>query len=541
MSYYSYLFETKSIQRFLFANGKLKDMVSGSDLIDGLLGKPLDQALAVVGLEASEQNCFRRAGGALYLAVEESERDKLARFRAVWRIVVSRLLPDLGQVDTITNGANAGEALRQGLQDLRAARNRPFPNLPLASPAAARDPRTGGVAVEVEHGESIDASTAAKRAFAGKSGAVVARFMGPDGASERYHWPNSFAEDAHHTVRFPMERRSHVALVHADGNGMGQVLRKLHQVLRDLNSGDYIRMFRYFSDGLAAATSAAAADASADLLAAANDKKVVPARPLVLGGDDLTLLIRDELAIGFAEKFLLAFEQQTEALLRDLVEQAPENTRDALREALPPHLSACAGIVFMKPAQPFAACHTISESLCKRAKNISSSTPNTTAGGNGPGVTPSTIAFHKLKAALMEDADELFKAELQTAGGLRLGLPAYAAKRSENGIPAMNGLRDLARPFEQGHLNAKRLRRLLTVIHQDAALAASEYQRWREVSDRKQINEFDRALETLLGPNVESTLPVAPMQGDGRATPLADLLVYLDTLPGQTPGEQDED
>ena len=559
MKYYGYLFEARSIQDFLFANGKLKDMVAGSEMVDILLSGPLDQALSAAGLDSKnfEKNCPRRAGAAFYLLAEETHSEELKRFRILWRLMVNHMLPGIEQVDVVSCGAAAQDALRNGFESLRAARNQRDPELPPASPAAQRDPRTGLVATTRDTGENIDIATAMKRSFKLPSNveSVAARFTGgalpPDGGA--WKWPNSFADDAQSDFRFPMQGRSHVALVHADGNGMGQLLMHLNEALEGLDISTYVRLFRGFSDGLAKATRAAAAKAAKVILDACNDLNVLPARPLVLGGDDITLIIRDDLAFEFAEIFLGAFETETEKMLVEMRDQVAKEGLSGLQDRLPEHLSACAGIVFMKPSQPFASCHDIAEGLCDRAKKIGRLSLTQTGESARTNVIPSGISFHKLKAALIEDEEELFKAEL-IAGReddretIHLGLPGYAVRVEAPSIPSITHLRALAEPFEDGTLNPKRLRRLLTLLHQAPALASQEYRRWREVSKPDGLIRFDTSLAQILGPTIDKELPTTPA-GSGEAsserkprrTPLADLLIYLETRPTEKGGSDHVD
>mgnify|MGYP005841058549 CR=1 FL=1 len=558
MTYYSYLFETRSIQEFLFANGKLKDMVSGSEMVDMLLSGPLDHALSAAGLDSEEfeKSCPRRAGGAFYLLAEDAHINKLNHFRILWRLLVNHMLPGIEQVDVVSSGAVAQDALRDGLKSLRAARNQRDPELPPASPATQRDPRTGMVAFTRDTGENIDMATAMKRSFRLPSNveSVAARFIGsalpPDGGV--WKWPNSFADDAHADLRFPMQGRSYVALIHADGNGMGQLLMHLNKAFEGLDTGVYVRLFRSFSDGLAKATRAAAAEASKVILDACNDLNVLPARPLVLGGDDITLIVRDDLAFEFTELFLAAFEKETENLLQEMRDQAAKDGVTELKDKLPEHLSACAGIVFMKPSQPFSSCHDIAEGLCDRAKKIGRSALMQAGESSTTKVIPSSISFHKLKAALIEDEEELFKAELVAEGHvdretIHLGLPGYAVQADASPIPSITHLKKLAEPFADGSLNPKRLRRLLTLLHQDPALARQEYRRWREVSKPVGLKRFDTSLAQILGPTIDEELP-ATVAGNAEATskppprlsPLVDLLIYLETLPTEK-GETDHD
>ena len=83
----------------------------------------------------------------------------------------------------------------------------------------------------------------------------------------------------------------------------------------------------------------------------------MPARPLVLGGDDLSLLIRADLALPFAVAFMQKFEELSALKLRDM----------AMGRNWGKLTSAC-GIAFVKSTFPFTEAHRLAEHLCREAK-----------------------------------------------------------------------------------------------------------------------------------------------------------------------------
>ena len=87
MNKFGYLFEARGIQRFLFATGKLKDMVDGSELIDFICGSGgyLDQVLDSLSLDPI---IVRKAGGVFYLVFEREEDAQ--RLQNVWRLAAAR-------------------------------------------------------------------------------------------------------------------------------------------------------------------------------------------------------------------------------------------------------------------------------------------------------------------------------------------------------------------------------------------------------------------------------------------------------------------
>ncbi len=157
-----------------------------------------------------------------------------------------------------------------------------------------------------------------------------------------------------------------LGVVHADGNGVGEILLRFgqHVGARDAaGNRRYADALRCFSADLDECCLAAFRDALPVLPAQrARDRPLFPAVPLVLGGDDLTLVCDGRWALPFAEAFLRAFERETagRAAVRDVA-------RAALgREAL----SACAGVAIVKTHFPFHLAYELAEELLRSAKTV---------------------------------------------------------------------------------------------------------------------------------------------------------------------------
>lgn len=529
MTVHAYLFELRSIQPFLFATGKLRDMVSGSELIDYLCLEPLQVALDACGLndENSKSRSPRCAGGAFYLLLDDE--DKAKRFRQLWPVMVAQLLPGIEQVDAFCSANTAQEAIQKGLNELRASRNIHQAELPPASPLALRSQRTGQVATTRDRDEALDASTRIKRIFNRPTGTdpLTDRFCAAPG----YYWPDNFEADSSVRKRFPLGESKLVGLVHADGNGLGEILRVISEATQTASDQVYVKVYRAFSDGLDQATCKATQLACQEvLLPACNEHKVVPARPLVLGGDDLTLLVRADLAIPFTAAFTREFEISSAHFLSDLIHQMRTcGLPEADIAKIPHKLTACAGITYMKSSQPFAQCYELTESLCSRAKMTSRQVRSIQ---DQP--IESSLAFHKLQGSLITDADSLFKQELtvqthkQNAKAMTLGIPVYGFQET-GALPALKHLHALADCFGNNRLNDKRLRALATLLHSNTDLAIKDYHRWRTLAEKADtptssaLQRFDQALNALMG----SSSSDLPANKDHTLSPLADLLIML--------------
>lgn len=186
---------------------------------------------------------------------------------------------------------------------------------------------------------------------------------------------------------------SYIAVVHADGNGMGQ---RVGQLARDFAAVDknraYILALRNFSRAVEAIAQQALGDISALLLrhwdtrknaivgqgvvrdeglvpvggpiALARGEKwlYIPFRPLVFGGDDLTFVTDGRLGLSLAAAYLAAFEKAVADHCTAAV---------AAKTGIEPYLAglkACAGVSVVKTHYPFSAAYALAEDLCGNAK-----------------------------------------------------------------------------------------------------------------------------------------------------------------------------
>ena len=174
--------------------------------------------------------------------------------------------------------------------------------------------------------------------------------------------------------------QSHIAIVHADGNGMGQKFIALNQAYaNNLDDAGYKEAIRALSEnvnkaGLTALQATVDAlqnriahdeparkdairqrNAKGDMIAEVMLKQekgttYLPFRPLVFGGDDVTFVCDGRLGISLAIEYLEQFETQTRKIFGET-------------------FTACAGIAIVKSHYPFARAYGLAEELCGKAKN----------------------------------------------------------------------------------------------------------------------------------------------------------------------------
>ncbi|NJR61348.1 MAG: hypothetical protein HC769_22445 [Cyanobacteria bacterium CRU_2_1] len=166
-----------------------------------------------------------------------------------------------------------------------------------------------------------------------------------------------------------------LAIIHADGNGLGQIFLKFHEHIqasiaennptKAAKNRHYVDTLRRFSIALDICTENAFATALADF---PKTGTVIPLIPLILGGDDLTVVCDGRASLQFTKRFLQAFERETGRLdLPDVGSVIPDVAKEALKAA---RLSACAGVSIIKPHFPFSVAYDLAEKLLKSAKTV---------------------------------------------------------------------------------------------------------------------------------------------------------------------------
>lgn len=160
-----------------------------------------------------------------------------------------------------------------------------------------------------------------------------------------------------------------LAIIHADGNGLGEIFLDFGRYAGCPTAADnrkYADTLREFSLALDVCTDKAFRKAVAQWVA--KDKNVwkkFPLLPIVLGGDDLTVVCDGRAALPFTHDFLLAFEEVS------ATDPATVVLRRVAKEALKDgRLSSCAGVAIVKPHYPFSVAYDLAEGLMQSAKRV---------------------------------------------------------------------------------------------------------------------------------------------------------------------------
>jgi hypothetical protein len=378
--------ETSGNQSFIFSTNKLRENVGASELI-----WRIGQFAAAAAARPGCQTIIATSGKATILAPDEDTA------RAIVREVTSKAVREAPGVEVhaaITPFDPAGEPLRDALARVRREHESLRGTLP--SPATrfmrlpcVADCSTSGLPAAMPH---RDFHGPARRTGASdlRSAVSQAKWIAAEEGIKRLAEAAGDARVMRTIADLETLEDSSLdwlAVIHADGNGLGELLMHFDQIVERAAPGSgweaHARLLREFSEALDTCTRAAFAEAVrnvGDAPGARSKGGMLRLVPLVLGGDDLTVVCDGRIAVAFAREFLERFERKT------AVGRVGELS--ALRPgAASPGLSACAGVAIVKPHFPFHAAYELAEDLLSSAKQIKQRLP---------GKPSSALDFHVL-------------------------------------------------------------------------------------------------------------------------------------------------
>jgi len=311
--------------------------------------------------------------------------------------VVAEHLPDVDfQKDVLVDKVR--EALRN-LGEKKTRRRTSMPLMGVSTTAACQSSGLPAVGTDVDE-PGLKPAEESSRILAAD---ILAKLRYVDQANRHLGGYLPQFRDAHLEIPYDFDNFgreagdiSYIAVVHADGNGMGQRVGDLGcDFASAAQNRDYILAIRHFSATVRAISQQALSDISTLLLRhwvprsdmivgqgtvpdewpepvamgkpihMAKDEKerlYIPFRPLVFGGDDLTFVTDGRLGLALAAAYLEAFERAVDQHCKDAL---------VIRAGIDKYLEglkACAGVSVVKTHYPFSYAYALAEELCGNAK-----------------------------------------------------------------------------------------------------------------------------------------------------------------------------
>lgn len=406
MAHYLFGSAVQGIQSFIFQTNRLREIVGASEVVNDICTTFFKQVLKECGLSFRDDACVVAAAGNIkYIFDNRPDCERVVR---VWTRRVQTYAPGITVSQAVVKVEDLekdfGAAVDQLESRLRIARNRATRPLDLGTAGMLRSRETGRPVVRVLENYQrpfLDESTFVKLFEETIKGDVTPAHTTEKLSCKAFGFDRISSEHLAFEIEDMADANSWVAVVHADGNGLGQIVSRI---------GRNREVFRHFSKKLDEATTLAANDAYAVVAKEEwlSDGKVIPIRPIVLGGDDLTVICRGDLAVPYVQRFLEAFEKRTHELLGDLLRKHEIFNVGSQRDCL----TACAGIAFVKTAFPFYFAYRLAEQLCDRAKANAKQGVAEAQKDDKRLLPPSCLMFHKVQDSFTARYEDIVKREL---------------------------------------------------------------------------------------------------------------------------------
>jgi len=436
MAKYLYGASVQGIQGFIFETNKLQEIVGASEIVKGIS----DKFLASANYKKDDDRILLNAAGnikALFNSKEDA-KDIVKYFpksieQEAFGITVSQVLIEI-QEDTPSE-----KEFRILDEKLKTQRNKPSIPLDMSLNIMELNPSTSK---PVSHKESkgkdellFNKATKQKR--------------------EAFPQESQFKE-----LKDLSNGKNKIAVIHADGNGLGKLVPKLKEKLSR------------FSLKLDEATKKAFEDAKTD------DMKI---REVILGGDDLTVICDANEALSFTERYLKNFEQNTEK-----IEEI---------KGLTQKLTACAGIAYTNEKYPFHYAVSLAEALCGQAKKHSNR-------------EASCLMFHNIQSSNYQTWSKFVDDELTISNdrcSIRCDFGPYYL-REESGQPLISNFLNSVGAYRCEGSPISRLRNWLSELGKSSTYAENLLKRintmtqqsneWNcEIMD-KNLEKFDKELSS---------------------------------------------
>jgi hypothetical protein len=443
---YLYGASVQGIQDFIFQTNKLKEIVGASELVEqicttepgGLFNEFGEKGESVVRAAGNIRHVFNS---------REDCGNAVLKFPKKVMATAPGITISQAVVTLKADLSDYAEQANELENRLRIQRNKPGRSVTLGLMAIHRAPSTGLPAVE-EHKKNGMIDEASKKKIEQHQ---VTRKL-----AEKSFGKSLSQKEIAYDIEDITGKNDWIAVIHADGNGMGDVFRKIGK--------DKDKM-KVFSKQVSSITEAAAQKAFKFVKDKYKWETIIPIRPVVLGGDDLTLICRADLAVDYTKTFLEAFEQEAET-------QSGKN------------LTACAGIAFVKSSYPFHYAVDLAESLCKRAKNKAKQI--------NPDLAPSCMMFHKVQDSFVEDFEKIIERELSPQTNLSFEFGPYYCKKQEES-PTIKNLLDNINLLKDNNAIKSHLRQWLSALFDNVGAADQMMKRLKTIHENETSfikNEF---------------------------------------------------
>lgn len=377
---FAVLLDTVSIQHFIFSTNNLKENLGASELVKNIYDEPLKAAMKDIYPQFDEQHysAWEKADGELdtfplnkgakaevgYIgggnALLIFEKKEMAEdFVKLWSRNLLTYAPSLipaSAIDEI-DLKNFSESMKRLFQKLVENKSKFTPVTALSRHGITSECSRTGLSREIlgqnlpeEDRDYVSSVSYAKLDFAKKAKEEHEKILRELNFQDKYCFTDQLEE-----LGQKKGQENYIAIVHIDGNEMSKRFRRLNSLgqrrkmsvsVRDATKSSFKEMLKILTEKIEEIEKHN--DIKDFEFKKEGSRTILPIRPIIIGGDDITFVSDGRLGIWLAQIFLESFEKKIAA--------------DG------EYLSACAGVSITKTKYPFYRGYRISEELLKSAK-----------------------------------------------------------------------------------------------------------------------------------------------------------------------------
>ena len=468
------LLDTRSIQKYVFGCNRLKTNTGASYLVDGIFTEAMVNVLKQSGLkmpaqdwkeakelEMSKENSDTECeiayigGGNMLILVRKGE-ESLSICRELvqkWSLKVLLETPGLktgvaiGEIDLGKD--NFQDSLKALYTKLKENQNNVLPQVDL--------PYTG-FSIECDYSGKV-ANVYNKEYKRLVSSEVEAKTVAFDAADKKIK--KNFSEVLGNEYDFCSELESlgykdgesYISVIHIDGNNMGVKFSSCRDMQERKNLSKKVQETVEHAFGYLIKNIVTEYDSYADVLdmrvLKQGNKRLLPLRPIIIGGDDITFICPGRMGLQYAQAFIDYVN--SEDLLDDkLYKYIKEETGKQISKSL----SCCAGVAIVPAKYPFFRAYELAEQLCDEAKALSRKDD-----GN-------YLDFAILHGEKYGDIKMLRKEQYESANG-NLHYGPYNVLGKETDKKSVKGLLALSRALAGDKMPRNKVKNLRRVLHED--------------------------------------------------------------------------
>ncbi len=459
------LLDTRSIQKYVFSCNKLKTNVGASYLVDGIFNDLMQNiilpkynlkmpdiswkksdGIQIVKDDTIEAEIVYIGGGNMLILInkfpEEDDNLKLCRdIVSSWSLEILKKAPGLKTGAAIGMMDVSEDAFKNSLDDmyvqLKQNQNTVLPQVDL--------PYTG-LTLECDiSGKTADTFDWVDKKWIAKE--VKAKTEAYKYASEKVRYEYGDILNNEYDFASELEKigckegESYISVIHIDGNNMGvkfskckdsQERKKLSLTVVKIVQNAFRELIQSIIDEY----DSKAYDEALDKRDLIDDKgkKLLPIRPIIIGGDDITFVCPARVGIEYAKRFIEAVNKQdflNDEQYKRMSKEIKEEKKDNESMKISKTMSCCGGVAIVPLKYPFFRAYQLAEHLCGSAKTKSRQDDS------------SLIDFAILYGEMTPSLEQLCRYQYVAPEGYLHYGPYYIKKNSDEDIADKSSINDL--------------------------------------------------------------------------------------------------